>query len=419
MAHPILTATEQLHAVLTEVAEVNPTFMATSDKAAALCALGRVQARLDELRLRVLAGAGEVAAETGSRDGAAWLSHTTRVRVHDARADLRLARSLETRYLAVALGLREGRVNLAQAVVITQSLDDLPRDTPGDLVAEAEQVLVGYAETFEPRQLARLGRRILDVVAPNIAEAAEARRLAALEDDARRRTRLTLRRNGDGTTRLTGLISDACATRLATYLEAFTNPRKRIDPLDAADPLVRLTYPRRLGTAFCHLIECLDPTRLPLHAGDATTVVVTVTLESLRSELATATLTGASTLPGPDATFDTITASQARRLACSAGILPAVLGGPSAVLDLGRTQRLFSPAQRRALLLRDQTCRAEGCDIPGTWSEAHHWAPWSASGPTSLDNGVLLCSYHHHRAHDPAFDATRLPSGDVRYHRRR
>ena len=69
---------------------------------------------------------------------------------------------------------------------------------------------------------------------------------------------------------------------------------------------------------------------------------------------------------------DTITAAQARRLACSAQIIPAVLGADSELLDLGRSRRLFSKAQRRALLLRDTTCRAEGCDIPGTWSEAHH-----------------------------------------------
>ncbi|WP_162598682.1 hypothetical protein [Nocardioides gilvus] len=46
--------------------------------------------------------------------------------------------------------------------------------------------------------------------------------------------------------------------------------------------------------------------------------------------------------------FDTLTAAQAR-LACTARIIPAVLGGDSEILDLGRGQRLFTKAQRRAL----------------------------------------------------------------------
>jgi hypothetical protein len=51
---------------------------------------------------------------------------------------------------------------------------------------------------------------------------------------------------------------------------------------------------------------------------------------------------------------------------------PAVLGGESEVLDLGRKQRLFSTAIRRALRLRDPVCRGEGCTIPARWCEAHH-----------------------------------------------
>ncbi len=124
-------------------------------------------------------------------------------------------------------------------------------------------------------------------------------------------------------------------------------------------------------------------------------------------------------MPGDELTGDRITASEARRLACTAKTLPIILNGKSLPIDLGWTRRLFSLVQRKALLIRDRTCRAEGCDIPGTWAEAHHWVPWSTGGPTDLDHGVLLCSHHHHRAHDPAYDTARLTNGDVRFHRRR
>ncbi|TIC87326.1 DUF222 domain-containing protein, partial [Nocardioides sp. GY 10113] len=114
-----------------------------------------------------------------------------------------------------------------------------------------------------------------------------------------------------------------------------------------------------------------------------------------------------------------ISAAHARRLACTAKIVPAVLGSKSEVLDLGRAHRLFTPAQRKALRLRDTTCRAEGCSVPATWCEAHHEHPWSRGGATDLKNAVLLCGFHHHRTHDPAYDTDKLPNGDHRYHRRR
>ena len=65
-----------------------------------------------------------------------------------------------------------------------------------------------------------------------------------------------------------------------------------------ADPFTRLPYPRRLGQAFCRFLESLDPTRLPVHGGDATTVIVTIPLDSLRNELGTAGLLGGGLVPG-------------------------------------------------------------------------------------------------------------------------
>jgi hypothetical protein len=156
-------------------------------------------------------------------------------------------------------------------------------------------------------------------------------------------------------------------------------------------------------------LEALDPRRMPDHGVYATTVIVTIAVEDLRRELGTGEL-------GP---VDRLTAGEVRRLACTANLLPAVLGGRSEVLDLGRSSRLFRPAQRKAMIVRDRECRAEGCTIPAAWCEAHHWGrPWAQGGRTDLADGILLCSWHHHRAHDQTFDASRMPNGDVRFNRR-
>ncbi len=43
--------------------------------------------------------------------------------------------------------------------------------------------------------------------------------------------------------------------------------------------------------------------------------------------------------------------------------------------------------------------RWPGCEIPPGWCEAHHVKYWQHGGETSYENGVLLCSRHHHFLH--------------------
>jgi hypothetical protein len=315
----------------------------------------------------------------------------------------------------VRRALAQGEVNRSQAEVIVSALDALPEDLDDlspTLVARAEDRLVVEAARFGPRALRILGRGILEVVAPEVAEDHERRVLDREEAHAAAVTALTSRRRGDGTTDLHFRVADLVADRLFTYLEAYTSPRQRDGASTSAATRApaghRRPYEQKLGHAFAAFLESVDPTRLPLHGGDATALIVTLDLDRLRDGLGVA-LVG-----------DTpITASQARRLACTANLIPAVLGGASEVLDLGRARRLFSPAQRKAMALRDVTCRAEGCEIPAAWCEAHHAdRPWTRGGRTDLADGVLLCSFHHHRAHDHRYQTTRLPTGHLRFHRR-
>ena len=117
-------------------------------------------------------------------------------------------------------------------------------------------------------------------------------------------------------------------------------------------------------------------------------------------------------------TGDRITAEQARRLACSAAIMPLVKGGKSVIHDQGRARRLFSDSLRTALNLRYPECTVDDCSIPAAWTEAHHKVPWSKGGRTRLENGTLLCPFHHHRAHDPAWQTHHRPNGTTTFHRR-
>ena len=404
--HPVLACADVVEAALRETSHLELTFMRPTDKQAALMQLTRVEAQLAALRMRLMAASDDIAEEQGARDVAAMVTHHTRTDAAANRRDLGLAQALDRRWEQVATAMATGEVNVAQARVIVHALDQLPHDqVPAEVLARAEAHLVAEAAHFGPRELRLLGRRVLEVVAPDIAEQHEAEQLAAEEQRAWRRTSLVSTRLGDGTTRIVIKVPDGVATRLHTYLEAFTSPRHQ--GLGEGD---RVPVDVRRGQAFSALLESCDPRRLPVHGGDATTVIVTVSIEALRGELRAGEL-------GPS---DALSAGEVRRLACTAAILPAVLGGKSEVLDLGRASRLFKPPQRKAMIVRDRECRAEGCTIPAPWCEAHHAGrPWSRGGRTDLRDGVLLCSWHHHRAHDPRYETGRLPNGDVRFSRRR
>ncbi|HEY1105960.1 MAG TPA: DUF222 domain-containing protein [Agromyces sp.] len=97
--------------------------------------------------------------------------------------------------------------------------------------------------------------------------------------------------------------------------------------------------------------------------------------------------------------FDRVmSAATLRRLAADAEIIPVVLGGKSEPLDVGRTKRLFTRAQRIALAERDGGCASCGRNI--AYIDAHHISWWKRhAGRTSIDNGVLLCTHCHHQIH--------------------
>jgi hypothetical protein len=136
----------------------------------------------------------------------------------------------------------------------------------------------------------------------------------------------------------------------------------------------------------------LDQGTAPIRGGQHPHVTVTIGLDELRRGVGAAYLDFGGQ----------IDAGTLRMLACEAAIIPAVLGRPSQVLDVGRANRLFPPGIRKAIELRDKGCAFPGCDRPPGWTEAHHIRHWVNDGPSSLENGCLLCSRHHseiHRGH--------------------
>lgn len=91
--------------------------------------------------------------------------------------------------------------------------------------------------------------------------------------------------------------------------------------------------------------------------------------------------------------------SEIDTLLCDCTIMRAVLDSDGLPVDLGRDKRTFKSHQRHALQLRDGHCTWPGCRMPGEYTEGHHIDQWADGGSTSIENGLLLCSFHHHYAH--------------------
>lgn len=410
--HPVLACAAEIEQSLKSVATVDPGFMTTDERREALLALDQLGDQVTALKLRVVAESDDVAETDGSRTIADWLATRSRRDRAECARTQHLAAALAQRPL-VASGLTDGTVNLSQATVIARALDKLGPDVRPQLVTRAEEVLVGYCGEFGPKVLKRLGDRVLELIEPEVYEDQERQRLEEELKRAERETSLSLRDRGDGTCDLQARLPSAVGKRLKTYLEAFTSPRHQhsdagiglIDPATGA----KISHDRLLGGAFCSLLESIDPNNLPLHGGTPTQVIVLMDYEHLAKGVGVGTLEDGTP----------VTAGQVRRLACNAQIVPAVLGGDSEVLDLGRARRLFNGAQHKALGIKHRECQAEGCTIPATWCEAHHATdPWSRGGKTNLADGQLLCNWHHHRAHDESYTVKTLPNGQVRFHRR-
>ena len=140
------------------------------------------------------------------------------------------------------------------------------------------------------------------------------------------------------------------------------------------------------------------------HCGQRSQLQVTTTLETL--------LRRAGAQAG-DVEFGLpLSAASVQRLACDCNVTRILLDADSQVIDVGRSRRVISPAQERALRVRDKTCRWPGCDRPASFTAGHHVVHWANGGKTDLSNLVLLCHRHHWMVHEGRWRIVRTAGGE-------
>jgi len=102
--------------------------------------------------------------------------------------------------------------------------------------------------------------------------------------------------------------------------------------------------------------------------------------------------------------------STVRRLCCDAEILPVVLGGKGEALDVGRSARTATRAQRRAQRTMHRTCAHPDCTVTFDACRIHHVTPWlQPTGDTDIANLLPLCDTHHHTVHEGGWQLTITP----------
>jgi len=106
-----------------------------------------------------------------------------------------------------------------------------------------------------------------------------------------------------------------------------------------------------------------------------------------------------------------VSAEAFRRVSCDSALVAVTTGDNGTVLDVGRKTRAIPTAIRRALWSRDRGCRFPMC-TNRRFVHAHHVKHWAHGGRTSVDNLVLLCSFHHRLLHEGGYKMS-LGAGDA------
>jgi len=389
--HPVLTA---LVAVVDAVTPVNTPGavewwrFTDKERLAVVTRMLEVSASVDAMVLQAIGHLDRdgVTEREGCFRTANWLGATNHLSLGAARREVAAGRALTGRFTATADALATGTVSAEQAQAIVRALDELPPELSDEQVQAGEATMLGYAQTLGPRELETLSRRLLDVLCPEIAEAKDAERLERQEKEAARTRFLRFFNDGHGATygRFKLGIGDGEAVR--AVIDAIAHRDRVGDDITSSHGDMRTMEQRRADALVEMTGAYLAEGNGPANGGDRPRVNLLLDYKTLLDGLAPATMLDSG---------DQLSAQQARLLACDADILPIVCNGSSQPLDIGRQQRLFTGALRQALAVRDHGCTFPGCDRPPRDCDAHHIVPWWHHGETALNNGALLCRFHH------------------------
>jgi Domain of unknown function (DUF222) len=308
----------------------------------------------------------------------------------------------------VAVALSAGTLSVAGADAIRTGIGTPTAEITVDILTAAVARLVAEATTggmsLDADALLRRAHEVRD----EIDEAGIADREAALRD----KRALWFKRNPDGTARINWTLDPESAAVCGELFDRATSP-KRGGPRFVSGPnAVRAeeitadprTTDQLASDVFLELLRqgaAADSSQL-LGTG-APVVNVHVTQENFLAGKGHGYLESSQT---------PVSMGTVERAACSGGVVEVIFDEHLNPIDVTPEQRLFTKKQRRALAARDGGCMWRGCKCPASWTEAHHARQWKRDhGPTTIENGILLCRFHHLLLHNNGWEILRDENG--------
>ncbi|WP_146080223.1 HNH endonuclease signature motif containing protein [Pseudoclavibacter sp. RFBG4] len=358
------------------------------------------------------------------------------VRVAEAtRAPMSLTgEHLGPAHSAVATALAAAQISLGQASAIVQGLKPVNGRAERAHLDAAETELVDSARGVNPEDLAPATPELLRVQAAQWVAFLDPDGTEPLAERVARKRGFWMRERSDGTVTGRFVATPEQGELLRKVCETVTSPRRKVafedvppigsagadergaEGVDAADvdvshpderiPDQRTPAQQRMDAVELVFARFAEAPDAPRASGEAPTVVITTTDAGLKGEAKRP-----ADVPHLERTGTPVPPSLVAKTLCDGFVQVALLGSNGEPLRLGRRQRLYSRAQRRALASRDGGCITPGCWKPPGMCEAHHTTPWVEGGFTNVDEGVLLCSFHHHLAHKNQLDVVRDRTG--------
>jgi hypothetical protein len=277
-------------------------------------------------------------------------------------------------YAQVADAQAAGEISAAHARVITRCVDALPAAVQAEHDLAVQASLLEAAQTLNPKQLGVCARRIADCLDPD--------GTLSTERDRHRRRDLRIHPRRDGSARIEGELTPLCAEALLTVMDTLARPTPATED-GQRDP--RTAGQRHHDALHDAMLMLIRSEQLPDCGGIAATIVLTMTPEQYQNRTGLVR-TGHGAL---------ISAQLALSLLGQARITPVALGTSGEIIDYGSSRRFFTEGQRLAMIARDAGCSFPGCDQTPALTQAHHITDYALTGRTSVDDGTLLCGYHH------------------------
>lgn len=373
--------------------------LAPDERTLLVAGIDAAVARLTTARAAVLVAQRDSGAWRASGDPTfeAWRARTSRTGVRAAATEVRRGDALAA-MPAVRDAVDEGRVTVEHVDVVVRTAADASAPVREALAsAEGQAELLAMAARVDAGRFAK--------AAALWAAALDRSALERGHRAQRARRFLHLAETPDGT-RISGQLDAVAGHRLRLALEAVAG---KPAPDDERSPEQRRAD--ALETLADAALGATAAGGVPVGPRASVSFVLREeTWAALRQEMR-APAGSAGATAAPPATFDDGVAmppSEVARLLCDCELTRVVVDAEGQPMDLGRTTRLHTAGQRRAVTVRDGGCFWPGCGTPTRWCEVHHLAWWDRDGgETSVDDGALACSYHHHELHRLDLTVTR------------